>query len=440
MLKAGFARLDVTPPLGSDLSGYFYRRAAKGVRDPLYLNALAIGDGEKTILWMAIDYIGIKLYHHVKIRQLITERTGLPDHHILIAALHQHTSPCLADTETRSTALKDPTFIDVLYRKFADAAVMAIEDMKEATALTASREVAEPIAFVRRYFAADGSVQTNPDTAKYTLTGRCAEADNTMRLIRFCRKDANDIALVNFSTHPDVVSGEYISADWPGFTRRFVEEDLPGVSAIFFTGCQGDSNHIDFFKPKGHRIINNGDRYAHARYMGRTVADAVCAAWDSCTEVKHTEGIFAESKVLYNKTNTEGIEEYDHYKAWQEDHAAGRLGYQPHITELAYASRIVRLRTAPIFHPVPLTVMGVGDLALVGFGGEAFTAYGDAMRALVPDKFVVCAVCANGYEGYFPTEEAFAQGGYEAKSSLFTPTLERELVDAAREMFEKHAK
>ena len=437
MLKAGFARLDVTPPLGADLSGYFYRRLAKGIRDPLYLNALAIGSGEETLVLMAIDFIGIKLDHNIKIRKLVSERTGVPADHILIAALHQHTTPCLANAEGRATALRDETFIEVLYRKFADAAVMAIDDMKDATMRTAALEVAEPIAFVRRYFAADGSVQTNPDTAKYTLTGRCAEADNTMRLVRFCREGANDIALINFSTHPDVIGGEYFSADWPGFTRRYVEEDISGVSTIFFTGCQGDSNHIDFFKPKGERI-KGGDRYGHSKYMGRVVADAVIAAWEQTKEESAEGGIFAENVVLYNRTNTEGIEDYDKYKAWQEDHEAGRLGYNPHITELAYASRIVRLRTAPLFHPVPLTVMGVGSVAFVGFGGEAFTAYGAAMRALAPEKFVVCAVCANGYEGYFPTEEAFAQGGYEAKSSLFTPTLEQELISAAKGIFEKH--
>lgn len=436
MLKAGFARLDVTPPLGSDLSGYFYRRAAKGVRDPLYLNAVAIGDGEQTLILMAIDYIGIKLHYNVKIRQQISKRTGVPEDHILIAALHQHTAPCIANPENKMTALRDEPFVNVLYRKFADAAVMAIEDMKEATLRTAALEVAQPIAFVRRYFTADGSVQTNPNTDKYTLTSRCAEADNTMRLVRLCRRGADDIAMVNFSTHPDVVSGEYISADWPGFTRKYVEQSLPGVSAIFFTGCQGDSNHIDFFKPKAERL-KDGDRYTHAKFMGRTVADAVCAAWDGAKECG-SEGIFAENVVLYNRTNTEGAEDYDRYKAWQDDHQAGRLDYKPHITELAYASRIVGLRTAPVFQPVPLTVMGVGDVAFVGFGGEAFTAYGAAMRELAPEKFVICAVCANGYEGYFPTEEAFGQGGYEAKSSLFTPTLEREVVDAAKSIFTRH--
>ena len=62
MLKAGFARLDATPPLGTDLSGYFYRRQAKGVLDPLYINAVAIENGDEKIVLMAIDYIGIKAF------------------------------------------------------------------------------------------------------------------------------------------------------------------------------------------------------------------------------------------------------------------------------------------------------------------------------------------------------------------------------------------
>ncbi len=110
MLKAGFARIDVTPPLGSDLAGYFHRRAAKGVRDNLYLNAVAIGNRDDTLVLMAIDYLGIKLEYINKIRKLITARTGVAEDHILIAALHQHTSPCIADPENRLTALRDECF------------------------------------------------------------------------------------------------------------------------------------------------------------------------------------------------------------------------------------------------------------------------------------------------------------------------------------------
>ena len=48
MLQAGFARVDVTPPLGNPLAGYFNRREADGVLDPIELNALAVSDGENT--------------------------------------------------------------------------------------------------------------------------------------------------------------------------------------------------------------------------------------------------------------------------------------------------------------------------------------------------------------------------------------------------------
>ena len=188
MLQAGFARIDITPPFGNDLSGYYERRLADGTLDPLFLNAVALTVGEETVLLMAADYIGIKMDHSIAIRKLISERTGVPIDHILLSALHQHTSPCLADPTKRETALRDKVFIDVVYRRFADAAMMALDDRADAEPSVAAREVAEPIAFVRRYFTKEAGVVTNP-SSQFTLTGRCADADNTVRLVRFARKD-----------------------------------------------------------------------------------------------------------------------------------------------------------------------------------------------------------------------------------------------------------
>ena len=428
MMKAGFARLDITPPLGAPLAGYFYDRFAKGVRDPLYVNAVAVSNGTDTVILMALDFLGVGLRYLNEYREQITRRTGVPEDHILISSLHQHTSCCIV--EKRKRAISDQAYLNILYRKVGDAAQMAMDDLKEVVISTAAGETAEPIAFVRRYFTEDGGVATNPK-ADVKITHRCDEADNTVRLVRFHREGAKDIAIVNFSTHPDVVGGEYISADWPGFARTLVEQDNPDVSCLFFTGCQGDSNHVDYFKPKEERL--RGERYDHSRYMGRTVADVVKKLWEH-TDLQTGEKIYGVHKVIYNLTNTKDIDKYDTYKAWYEDYEAGRLDYKPHITELAYASRIIKLRTAPIFRPVPLTVISFGDVVFAGFGGEAFTAYGQVVRDAVPGKFAISVVCANGYEGYFPTEKAFAQGGYESSSSLFTPTLEKEITAGLQEM------
>ena len=57
MLKAGFARVDMTPPLGTPLAGYYSQRLAQDVLDPLSLNAIAFSDGESTAVLITADML-----------------------------------------------------------------------------------------------------------------------------------------------------------------------------------------------------------------------------------------------------------------------------------------------------------------------------------------------------------------------------------------------
>ena len=92
MLKAGFARVDMTPPLGTPLAGYYEARYADGLLDPLYLNALALSDGEGTIVVITADVLMVRMDVCDMLRAMIEERTGVPADHILINSLHPHTS------------------------------------------------------------------------------------------------------------------------------------------------------------------------------------------------------------------------------------------------------------------------------------------------------------------------------------------------------------
>ena len=91
MLKAGFARVDVTPPFGTPLAGYYEMRNADGVLDPIYLNAVALNDGENSILLITADVLLIRLVEADKMRKMISEKTGVAEDHILINSLHTHT-------------------------------------------------------------------------------------------------------------------------------------------------------------------------------------------------------------------------------------------------------------------------------------------------------------------------------------------------------------
>ena len=55
VLKVGFSRVDITPPLGSYMPGYYKDRYAKQVLDPLQINCAAFSDGSETAFVMQID-------------------------------------------------------------------------------------------------------------------------------------------------------------------------------------------------------------------------------------------------------------------------------------------------------------------------------------------------------------------------------------------------
>lgn len=439
MIKAGFARVDVTPPLGTPIAGYFCVRLSEGVRDPIELNAVALGNDTDAILLIACDFTGMTMARITPLRERISAQTGVPVDHILITSLHQHTSIYVGDEigDAEDYALiTDTAYLNFLDRKFCDVARMALDDMSEARLFSSEMQALAPLAFTRRYVMADGNIRTNPSSKYGVPVRRTEEPDNTVRLLRLVREGKKEINVVNFSTHPDVISGNCFSADWPGFVRRFVESDRPDTLCLCMVGCQGDSNHVDFFKPKEERFPE-GAGYPHSRYMGRVISDTVLALLQK-TGTEHTaDTVFGGVKLIYNKTNTAGEEYYDEAVQFIADYEAGAPKKTEHVTDIAYAMRVRRLLTAPIRRAVPVTVLGIGDVAFVGYGGEPFTHYGTAAREGAQDKTVLCACCANGYEGYLLTEQAFCEGGYEAATSLYTPGLEKQCVDAALTMLKQ---
>jgi hypothetical protein len=90
-MQAGFGRLDITPPLGTPLAGYFHARFTKGVWDPIELNAIALRDESKTLLVIGFDAMSSGVKELLAIRKQISARTEVPVENILIQPLHQYT-------------------------------------------------------------------------------------------------------------------------------------------------------------------------------------------------------------------------------------------------------------------------------------------------------------------------------------------------------------
>ena len=90
--QVGFARVDMTPPIGTGLSGYFHERISDGIKDTLDINAVAFSDGTNKAVVISADVISLRAYHDLY-RKQAAEAAGLPPEAIFIACTHTHTGP-----------------------------------------------------------------------------------------------------------------------------------------------------------------------------------------------------------------------------------------------------------------------------------------------------------------------------------------------------------
>ncbi len=442
MFEAGFARVDVTPPLGTRLTGYYAVRFSDGILDPVELNAIALKSGEDTVVIITGDFMYAYGQDSLLYRQLVVKETGLPLENVFYQCVHQHTSTTIGSVSGA---------VDELYHKFfsrriVDVAKMALADLSEAKVLIAEKELSEPVAFVRRFRMKDGSVSTNPGVLNPEIDHPLDDADNTVRLVKFAREGKKDIALVGFQNHPDMIGGTKFSADWPGFVRRMTENRLENVHCILINGCEGDVNHINVKKESITKGVKRSDpgwckiRYEYCRKVGESITDVAVSLWDETEEIA-VDRLFSKVETELFPTRTDGIERMAECKELMTKIMSDKeFAAQYRLDQKGEISRIAKLDMKPLFQKVNVSVVAFGKVAILGYAGEAFTEYATEVRKAVPGLFLLTACLANGGEGYFPSKKAFEEGGYEVGSTNFPPSLPVILQGTAVRMLNEYLK
>ena len=91
--RAGFAQVDITPPVGSSLAGYFHDRVATRVRDPLHAKAMVLDSDGTRLALVACDLICVDRDTTGPAKDLILRQTGIAPECVLACATHTHTGP-----------------------------------------------------------------------------------------------------------------------------------------------------------------------------------------------------------------------------------------------------------------------------------------------------------------------------------------------------------
>jgi hypothetical protein len=430
-LTAGAAAVDVTPPRGCPMAGYYSARGAEGTHDPLWAKALVFEkDGTRAAL-VSLDLISTTRGLVEDARALVEKQTGIPGRNVMISATHSHTGPVLSGRTQRDDAFGGRNeiardYIRDLPGKIADAVKKADAARRPAKVFHATgRE--DGLAFNRRFHMADGSVGWNPGKKNPKIVRPAGPTDPGVPVVYVEGADGKPIALyVNFAMHLDTVGGLYYSADYP-YTLCKALAAVKGeeMVTLFTIGTAGDINHINVDDPKPQK------GHGEAARIGTRLAAEVLR---TCENLKPAADgpIRVSGELVELPLAPVAAEEAE---AAKKVIAAVRDGAKPAPRFLdqvqAFKAADVAARLGkPLAVEVQVISLG-DDLAWVSLPGEIFVELGLAIKAASPFRQTVIAELANGSIGYVPTRVAYPQGNYEVVSARCAEGSGEKLVDVA---------
>jgi len=77
------------------------------------------------------------------------------------------------------------------------------------------------------------------------------------------------------------------------------------------------------------------------------------------------------------------------------------------------------------------------NIALLGIPGEPFTKIGVEIKKNEGWDLILPCCATNGFEGYYPTKDAFDEGGYETNSSIYASGVGEAIINGASELLSK---
>ena len=224
-IKVGFSRVEINPPIGVHLDGYFHQRFNEEILDDLEINTVVIEKDDKKVVLIAIDCEAATTPYYDEVRDLIAKNTGIDRQAILVHGTHTHVGPCFYRWNTEV----DNEYYSYVKKKLSDSVVYAIKDLKPAR-MGIGFSKAERVGFNRRYLMKDGTTKTNPGVNNPDIVKSIGLLDERVNVIRFERECGDNVVIGNYGNHPDVIGGNLVSADWPGFTRRIFEKAIDTAS------------------------------------------------------------------------------------------------------------------------------------------------------------------------------------------------------------------
>ncbi|MBL8690987.1 MAG: neutral/alkaline non-lysosomal ceramidase N-terminal domain-containing protein [Rhodospirillaceae bacterium] len=464
-LRVGVGRTDITPPVGIAHTNWGARvhDRAEGIDMELWATAMIIEDGNTKAVLMDVDFGSFGMDESDELRKMIGDVAGVPAEAVRLAYTHTHAGPPwsvsggFGGNSKLPGAELVPAYQDYVRAQLVGAVRQAMMAPKQARVIGGYGK--SDITVNRRFKGPSGAVLVAENRDGYV--------DQTVTAVRIDDLDEKPIAsIVGFGTHPITLAHQnrLISPDYPGTVKRVVEQ-LTGAPCLFLQGCAGDqmpeqglTGDVRIPRRIGTRLGAEASRVLMAlrtrpivrRFDKVVESGAPLGLWAEDT------GPEAETKLVVTTRKAklpvrnygsaadataeqerlaQAMVAIDKTKASPQEISDTNARYK----RAAMNAHWARITQGQTHMSVDLHGIRLGNVGLIGAPLEPFSRIGARVRDAAPLPVVQLAGYSNGWQGYVPVADAYAEGGYETEwATPYAPTaaetLEKEALALLKTM------
>ena len=395
-LRAGVAKVDITPQKPVKMSGYAGRTGlSQGVHDPLSARVVAFENNGKRLVLVSTDIIGFYDGTADYLRKAILDEFKLVPSELFLAAIHTHSAPSPTIDQEKGHP-NNVEYTEGLKAKLIEAIHNAFNNMGPVHLGCGVGYC--PIGANRR------ELNISPTGESSIRLGRnpYGPTDKEVLVIKLAKADGDAVAaLFDYATHATCLGPRNyaISGDVLGLAEQFVEKILGGDTiAPAFAGASG--NIDPWF-----RVLPG---------------------------FNDEPGWIPEPVLLGTMLGEEVVHVFRGIKSTQ---AGGEIRTAFVMLELPSKPKDKTAVEKDLpSTPLAVTAGRIGDIAFVGIGCEVLTEIGMAIKAASPYKQTFVITHCNGAAGYLPPQQLYIEEGYEVRSSHFAPTAADIVVKQAVKM------
>lgn len=372
---------------GVDSSGNVFAGRHQTEGD-LKITALAVGQAKTKVVLVGVDVCGFNGDFINSVKQEAANKYGVQPSALLINASHTHFAPVTQRWLTWGEHVQLPDSF-YLYKVVKPALIKAIggalKNMSPST-LTFSRG--------KTAIGGNRSLKTAPlpydnDVDVLTVT-RSSDNKKTLLFLAGCHAVFRN----------EGAEGVTISANFPGVTRRQLQEQEDIQHAMFIQGCGGDINPMS-------------DDY---HVIGKQLANDVLSAAN--LTVKQLKGAIS----FYIDSVNFPVQKWDKQQLMAFKNSNINIADVYAEKNVRWANLMLKLDSlnrVPTQMPVYVQTINIGDWKLVGLSREAVTDYSIGIKQLWPGKIVSVAGYCNDVSSYLPTQKHIDAQVYEGHDSFF---------------------